>query len=128
MKVYSVDLQHKDEEPIVWFVVTLYLSKKPSGSFEIVRDRAHGFFFTEEEAYDCIIKNLGDIYECSYYNHSLIQPMQPGLYNSLHEKNRWFVVQHNETEDAHPEDGMYTVTELSVPPKGLENICGFCVG
>ena len=124
---HSVSLQHKDDQPTVWFVVTLFLKQGSDGRFSVVRDRAPGFFFTEEEAVECITKNRGDIYECGYYNHALVQPMKAGLYYHLYRQNRWFRAEWS-SRDAHPERESYVVTELSEPPKGLERICGFVVG
>jgi len=123
---HSVKLLHKNDEPIVWFVVTMFLREGKDG-FSMVHDRAPGFFFTEEEAVECITKNYGDIYECGYYNYALAQPMKAGLYHSLHEKNRWFRAEWAK-KDAHPQQASYIVTELSAPPKGFERVCGFVVG
>ena len=55
----------------------------------IPHDRAPGYFRKLEEAFECISRNRGDIFEDGYYNYAVIERIGQGLYPQVQEI-QWF--------------------------------------
>lgn len=52
-------------------------------------DRAPGYFYRVETAFECISNNRGDIFEDGYYNYAVIEDIEGGLYPNI-EEVQWF--------------------------------------
>jgi len=78
----------------MFLVRTLKINEVPDGElFEIhdviPHDRAPGYFRKLDEAFDCISRNRGDIFEDGYYNYAVIEQIGQGLYPNIREI-QWF--------------------------------------
>lgn len=79
---------------IMFLVRTLKINEVPDGElFEIhdviPHDRAPGYFRKLDEAFDCISRNCGDMFEDGYYNYAVIEQIGQGLYPNIREV-QWF--------------------------------------
>lgn len=78
----------------MFLVRTLKIGEVPDGELfgihdVILRDRAPGYFRKLDEAFECISKNRGDIFEDGYYNYAVIEKIGQGLYPQVQEI-QWF--------------------------------------
>lgn len=78
----------------MFLVRTLKINEVPDGElFEIhdviPHDRAPGYFRKLDEAFECISRNRGDIFEDGYYNYAVIERIGQGLYPQVQEI-QWF--------------------------------------
>lgn len=51
--------------------------------------RPVGFTYTQEEAFENVVNNVLDIYECGHYPYAVIEEVSPGIYTTP-EKEFWF--------------------------------------
>lgn len=84
----------------MFLVRTLKINEVPDGElFEIhdviPHDRAPGYFRKLDEAFDCISKNRGDIFEDGWYNYAVIEHIKQGLYPII-EEIQWFYYDRND--------------------------------
>ena len=83
----------------MFLVRTLKINEVPDGElFEIhdviPYDRAPGYFRKLDEAFECISRNRGDIFEDGFYNYAVITFIEEGLYaNSV--EQQWFKMTRN---------------------------------
>jgi len=84
----------------MFLVRTLKINEVPDGELfhiddVIPHDRAPGYFRKLDEAFECISKNRGDIFEDGYYNYAVIERIGPGLYPHI-EEIQWFYYDRND--------------------------------
>lgn len=76
----------KSSESKAFYAITTLLIE----SDRVVRADPIGFFWTEEEAVNCVLKNYGDWIETGFYRHAVVEQYEkPGLYASP-TKRLWF--------------------------------------
>jgi hypothetical protein len=98
-------------------VTTLTLDYNPIlDNTVVLRSRCVGYFFDLKDAILCVTENWGDLYECGYYTHAVIETVKPGIYSYPRPElwHRWS----KETKGY----------QLIAKPEGLKNVVGFGIG
>jgi hypothetical protein len=89
------------------------------------RHRCWGWFMDVNEAKKVIENNVGDIYECGYYNLAMIESSEEGFSFLGTKPLQWYKVDYNPNSQSGEFD--YTVAEID-PPKRFDRVVGFSCG
>lgn len=109
------------DQPI-YLLTVLHLGKTGT---QLVRKRTWGWFPNKDLAVTAAKENHGDMYECGYYDHVVIEEVEWGACASV-ESETWLKATHIGNPVGFPL-GKYSVVEVE-KPGFLEHSCNFGIG